>query len=229
MKNVLSQKPGDKLDARLMASMKFVNNKDVIDKRVLDIGCGFGWCEVNFLERGVKQVTGIEITDEDLLAARNGIQDQRAKFVTAGALDLPFPDSSFDTVISWEVIEHIPKATEDQMFAEVYRVLKPGGRFYLSTPHDQLFAKVLDPAWWLVGHRHYSASTLAGYAKNNNLQVVSVEVKGGIWTVIGILNMYIAKWIFHRELFFAAVFERRQTHEYSIAGFADIFVKMKKN
>lgn len=228
MKNVLQQKPDDKLSARLLASVAFVDDQDIAGKAVLDIGCGFGWCEMNFLSRGVKQVTGIEISDMDLLAARKGIKDSRAKFVTAGALKLPFDDASFDTVVSWEVIEHIPKGSEQQMFAEVKRVLKPGGSFYISTPHDQLFAKLLDPAWWLIGHRHYSAAALATYARQHDFEVLDTQIKGSVWTVLGILNMYVSKWGFRREPFFARFFERHERHEYAQSGFANIFQKMKK-
>ncbi len=55
-------------------------------------------------------------------------------FLVAGAGDLPFPDGSFDTVVMWEVLEHIPPGTEPQAFAEIARVLRPGGRLHLSTP-----------------------------------------------------------------------------------------------
>jgi ubiquinone/menaquinone biosynthesis C-methylase UbiE len=135
MKNLLNEKPNSKLIGRLKFTVKkFIKEKDVVNKKVLDIGCGYGWFELNALKRGVKEIHGIEITDEDLKTVRENIKDLRAKFKKGGALKLPFRDNYFDTVVSWEVIEHIPKNTEDRMFKEVSRVLKKNGIFYLSTP-----------------------------------------------------------------------------------------------
>lgn len=230
MKNLLHQGPQDPLNARLSASVEFLDLTDIKDKEVLDIGCGYGWC-VNFcLQKGVKSVTGIEISEADLTTVKEGINDRRAHFVVAGALELPFRDNSFDTVVSWEVIEHIPKGTESKMFAEVNRVLKPGGVLYLSTPHDHPFAKLLDPTWWLVGHRHYSREKLLAYAGATGFRVLDTHIKGGYWTVLGILNMYISKWIFRREPLFGDFFKIREEREYTEdTGFANIFVKARKS
>lgn len=79
-------------------------------------------------------------------------------------MELPFENESFDTVVCWEVIEHLPENSEHALFVEVNRVLKVGGAFSLSTPHDSLVSKLLDPAWWLMSHRHYSKGSLLGYA-----------------------------------------------------------------
>ena len=46
---------------------------------------------------------------------------------------LPFPDKKFDCILSLAVIEHVPNSAH--LLAEVYRILKPGGIFYLSTPN----------------------------------------------------------------------------------------------
>lgn len=46
---------------------------------------------------------------------------------------MPLPDNSFDTVLSFEVIEHVPDPRK--ALAEVYRVLKPGGKLVMSVPH----------------------------------------------------------------------------------------------
>lgn len=46
---------------------------------------------------------------------------------------LPLPSSSFDTVLSAEVLEHVPDP--DQALREIFRVLKPGGKFVISIPH----------------------------------------------------------------------------------------------
>lgn len=179
MKNILDEKPSDDLSGRLLASMQFVEDIDIKDCTVLDIGCGYGWCELNFLGRGVKKIVGVEISEADLVTIKKNINDARLELRVSSAINLPFESNSFDTVVSWEVIEHIPRESEELMFSEVCRVLRPGGVFYMSTPRQSFWSNVLDPAWWLAGHRHYAQSTLMKYANSSTLVVDNVKVKGG--------------------------------------------------
>lgn len=229
MKNVLSVTPDQELDARQRESLSFVVKEDVVDKKMLDIGCGFGWNELAFLRRKVGQIIGIEITEGDLETARKNIRHKNVQFYVGSAIELPFSKTTFDTVVSWEVLEHIPKNTEMKMFSEVNRVLKPGGVFYLSTPFDSWLSKILDPAWWLIGHRHYSREQLAAYAAKQGFELLEVRQKGRLWTLLNMDNMYLAKWLFRRQPFFQNFFTRKQEAEYRQAGgYATIFAKFRK-
>ncbi len=231
MKNILDEIPDEyDLTGRFLTSVEFVSDTDIRDKQILDIGCGFGWCEVSFLKRGARHITGIEISEADLDTIRKNVNDERVTTFVASATRLPFPDESFDTVVSWEVIEHIPRGAESQMFSEVARVLKKGGTFYLSTPHLSFWATMLDPAWWLLGHRHYSVFQLVRFARQASLRVEQTLVRGGWWTVLSVLNMYVAKWLFRRSMFFGADFVHNENMEYRSTrdGFANIFARFKK-
>lgn len=229
MKNILNEKPSKELKGRPLKCANFVDNADLKNKNVLDIGCGFGWFELNALDRGVNGITGTELSENDLKAAKENITNDKVNFKIGSAINLPFGNETFDTAVSWEVIEHLPKNTEDKMFAEISRVLKPGGCFYLSTPRSSFFCNILDPAWWLIGHRHYTEKELTNYAKNNNFETVKTETGGGWWSIMYILNMYIAKWIFKRGLFYNDLFSEKDTAEYSKKnGFINIFSKFKK-
>ena len=148
MKNILLEKPSTDLHGRLKFSVAFVDDQAVKGKKILDIGCGYGWCELNFLNRGAKAIVASEVTEGDLETIKSNIKNSRVKFQVADATKLPFANSSFDTVVCWEVLEHIPPKTEETMFREVSRVLKPGGRFYLSTPFaswPSLISKTFQP------------------------------------------------------------------------------------
>ncbi len=229
MKNILNQKPNSKLTGRLKFSTLLVEDKDLRNKRLLDIGCGFGWFELNVLKRGVKQVVGVEISSEDLRTAKDNIKDKKAIFKIGGALKLPFQDNYFDTVVAWEVIEHIPKSTENKMFKEIKRVLKTKGKFYLSTPYNSFWSTVFDPAFWLIGHRHYSSEKLIKLGKENNFKIISVYTKGGWWNLLGLLNMYFSKWVLRRQLLWKTLFEKKDNEEYAKReGFMNIFVKYEK-
>jgi ubiquinone/menaquinone biosynthesis C-methylase UbiE len=94
-------------------------------ERVLEIGCGTGCDLLQFAKHGA-QATGIDITSEHLRLARERV-GQLAEVREAEATALPFPDESFDYVYSHGVLHHIesPRRVVD----EIFRVLKPGGRF----------------------------------------------------------------------------------------------------
>jgi SAM-dependent methyltransferase len=104
-------------------------------ERVLDLGCGAGTDSL-VASRMVGpdgSVTGIDMTPEMLDKARRSAAEMGATnvdFVGGEAEALPFADASFDVVISNGVIDLIPD--KDAVFAELHRVLVPGGRIQLA-------------------------------------------------------------------------------------------------
>lgn len=224
MKNIINEKPWMKLDARLKKSLDFVNRQDIEGKRVLDIGYGFGWFEYWALKKKVAKIVGVEPE-----ANKKIFSDARCILQIGSAIDLPFRDSAFETVVAWEVIEHVPSGTEARMFAEVRRLLKNNGCFYISTPNQNIWSDFLDPAWWLIGHRHYAVNRLMTLASEAGFEVESYEIVGGFWMAINILNLYFAKWIFHRKRFLEEFFDQRELSEFSGGnGFMNIFIKFRR-
>lgn len=100
--------------------------------RVLDIACGEGYGSA-LMARCASQVTGADVSPAAIAHARGhyaGVDN--LTYVEASCERLPFPDASFDIVVSFETLEHIlPQAA---FFAEVRRVLAPDGLFIVSTP-----------------------------------------------------------------------------------------------
>lgn len=230
MKNILKTHSSKvTLKDRLLASIAFTDKKDIVGKSTLNIGCGFGWFERMMLPLKPKKMVGTDISAESIAIAQKELGRKNVSFAIGRAEKLDFPDNSFDSVFCWEVIEHIPKNLEQQMFDEVHRVLKKGGVFYLSTPHDDARAKFLDPAWWLIGHRHYSLETLGSYF-NKKFTLQKSMVKGGWWLTFSLLNMYVTKWILRRKMFFEKLFQENTDKEYGAAvqGWANIFIKVRK-
>jgi ubiquinone/menaquinone biosynthesis C-methylase UbiE len=105
-------------------------------KKVLDLGCGDGALSY-WLARAGAQVTGVDNEPLGIQLAKENLhsvgKDSQCTFVVASAYELPFPDQSFDFVVSSEVIEHVQHP--EKMVAEARRVLKPGGKFVLTTPY----------------------------------------------------------------------------------------------
>jgi len=103
---------------------------EIKGKKVLDLGCGDGALSYLLQRRGAL-VTGVDNEQQGLDFAQKNVSE--AKFVNASAYDLPFPDESFDLVVSSELIEHLDRP--ETMLSETKRVLKPAGRLVLTTPH----------------------------------------------------------------------------------------------
>jgi SAM-dependent methyltransferase len=104
-------------------------------ERVLDLGSGAGTDSLIAAQMVGAQgrVTGIDMTPAMLAKARAAaaaMEVTNVEFFESEAEQLPFPDESFDVVISNGVIDLIPD--KDAVFAELYRVLVPGGRLQIA-------------------------------------------------------------------------------------------------
>jgi SAM-dependent methyltransferase len=87
---------------------------------LLDVGCGRRPYEKTFFA-GASKYIGTDY-----------LSDRSRPDVVSSALDVPFSDNTFDTVVSTEVLEHVPEPL--RALKEMQRVLKPGGHLVLSTP-----------------------------------------------------------------------------------------------
>ncbi len=99
--------------------------------QVLDVGCGLGGASRFTAQRFGCRVTGIDLTAEYVETGRAlcswvGLDD-RVALHQGSALDLPFGEAGFDAAYMMHVGMNIPDKA--RLFAEVYRVLKPGGSF----------------------------------------------------------------------------------------------------
>jgi ubiquinone/menaquinone biosynthesis C-methylase UbiE len=98
---------------------------------VLDVGCGIGGSSRFLANRYGAKVSGIDLTHEFIDAAISLTKmvglDGSINFQQGSALEMPFPDESFD--IAWT--EHVQMNIESKrkFYGEIWRVLKPGGRF----------------------------------------------------------------------------------------------------
>jgi SAM-dependent methyltransferase len=114
---------------------------DLSGLAVLDVGCGAGGIAIHLAQaHGAGSVVGFDveapvIEQATRLAAARGLSD-RVSFVQGPPGSLPFGRESFDAVFSKDALLHV--LDKDALFAELFRVLRPGGIFAASD--------------WLIGH-----------------------------------------------------------------------------
>ncbi len=113
-------------------------------KRVLDAACGEGYGSAT-LAGVAATVTGIDVDAAAVAHARAQYAAlPNIRFETGSAASLPFPDASFDMVVSFETIEHLPRADQPRMLAEFARVLARDGVLILSAPNPAEYSVARD-------------------------------------------------------------------------------------
>lgn len=108
-------------------------------KVVLDLACGEGYgaallCQV------AERVVGIDISAEAIADARTTYADySNLDFESRSVTNTRLPDNSIDLVVSFETIEHL--AEQEEMLAEIRRVLKPTGLLLISSPNRPVYSE----------------------------------------------------------------------------------------
>ncbi len=165
---------------------------------VLEIGTGSGYGIDIIAPRAKSFVT----VDKQRVPAQGY---HNAECVTATVPPLPFPDASFDTVISFQVIEHVRR--DKELVAEIRRVLRPGGRLIISTPNIKMsltrnpwhvreytveeFARLLGGAFGKADKLGvFGRGKVMEYYENNRRSVARVAR----WDILGMRN-WLPRWM----------------------------------
>jgi SAM-dependent methyltransferase len=104
---------------------------------VLDVAAGEGYGTA-LLAQVARSVVGVEISAEAVAHASGAYRGSNFRFLQGDARCLPLDHASVDAVVSFETIEHFYE--HDQFLAEVRRVLRPGGRFIVSSPERDVYS-----------------------------------------------------------------------------------------
>ncbi len=135
-----------------------------ITGRVLDIGCG---------EKPYKEIIEAycnEYIGLDHFGTPHGLSEVN---VIGDALALPFDKDSFDSVVSFQVMEHVSEP--GKYLSEAFRVLRPGGYMLLTTPF--MWGEHEQPS----DYYRYTRYGLRYLAKRAGFTVVSIEPNTGYW------------------------------------------------
>lgn len=123
----------------------------------LDLGCNRGGVEALFhklhpSKARATRITGIDITEQAIRNACDMHLDN-CWFSSYDGVHVPFPDHFVDLTLMVEVIEHVPD--KESLLREAWRVLKPGGRLFLTTPNPQCLALRVESFMWRVLRRMF--------------------------------------------------------------------------
>ncbi len=121
----------------------------------LDLGCGKGRHVVLMRELGI-DAYGLDVSERAIEFTREWLASRgdTAHLTASSMTELPYPDGHFDCVISHGVFDHALKAVRVAAYAEVERVLKPGGWFFVSliSERDSAYGEgsEVEDRTWLV-------------------------------------------------------------------------------
>lgn len=112
---------------------------DFKEKRVLDLGCGFGWHCIYAVEQGAASAVGIDISSKMLSEARKKTKFSNVEYIQMPIEDIDFKKDSFDIVLS-SLAFHYIKSFED-ICKKVNLYLVEGGEFIFSVEHPVFTAQ----------------------------------------------------------------------------------------
>lgn len=130
MGNAMYDVSGRERKAHTMVSvLEDFSAANLQDLRLLNVGGSTGIID-DYLASYFGSVTGIDIDEDAIAYAQKNYRKDNLIFQVGDALDLQFPNDSFDVVICSQVYEHVPDAC--LMMDEIFRVLVPGGVCYFA-------------------------------------------------------------------------------------------------
>jgi SAM-dependent methyltransferase len=126
--------------------------------KVIDVGCGAGrhafeayrrGAEVVAFDRDASELRSVDTILRAMAETGEAPAGASATVVLGDALNLPYPDQTFDCVIASEILEHIPQ--DDAAIAELIRILKVGGILAVSVPRW-----LPERLCWLLSEEYHS-------------------------------------------------------------------------
>ncbi len=130
---------------------------------MLDIGCGS-----SVIIRSLNNAVGMDVNFGKLRFLRR----YDVPIVRGSAFALPFKDGCFDCVINSQVIEHIP--FEESLFAEMWRVLAPGGTLIIGTPDYATRGwRVIEPIYGRLIPGGYKDEHITHYTRESLSRILS--------------------------------------------------------
>ncbi|RAV17710.1 class I SAM-dependent methyltransferase [Paenibacillus contaminans] len=114
-------------------------------KKVLDLGCGFGWHCRYAREQQARSVVGIDLSENMLARARANTDDPAIEYRRLAIEDIDYPEGEFDVVISSLALHYVERF--DDVCRKIHHCLVPGGAFVFSVEHP-IFTALAAQDWY---------------------------------------------------------------------------------
>ena len=216
----------DKTEAKGEHKFYYSITKNYIkNKKVLNIGSWTGPYEL-LINQHASSITSTDIEKKALKVLKKNLPS--VNIVNAPSHNLPFEAGSFDIVTFWDVIEHIPIGYELSTLQEINRVLKKDGYLFLATVNKNFWSDLLDPAYWLAGHRHYTKNQLTTMLFDAGFKTEKTELVGSFFSSFYAISFYIFKHIFRSEMPKINWVEKKMEKDISSPGYIQIAIRAKK-
>lgn len=131
-------------------------------KKVLDLGCGYGWHCAYAAEQGASEILGIDVSERMIAEAKKRNPDARICYRVSDLEQYEYPEETWDCVISNLALHYIEDL--DRIYRNVHRTLKKGGTFLFNIEHpvytaregqDWIFDENGSPLYWPVDDYFY--------------------------------------------------------------------------
>ncbi|ALX96404.1 SAM-dependent methyltransferase [Serratia fonticola] len=158
---------------------------DLQGKKVVDLGCGYGWFCRSAREQGAAQVLGMDLSEKMLGKAKEMTKDPAIEYRQQDLEALQLPAASFDLVYSSLTLHYIEDLSK--LFATVYQALVSGGEFIFTAEHPIYTAP--KHQGWLVDEAGQKSWPINGYQQEG--QRISNWLAEGVIKQHRMLGTYI--------------------------------------
>lgn len=149
-------------------------------KKVLDFGCGSGY-GTRRISEFAQEAQGVDVASDAVEYAKARYRNDNLHFLQIDPQSpLPFPDGSFDVLLSFQVIEHV--SDDDAYLREAHRLLKPGGTLVVITPDRESRLLPGQKPWNRWHLREYAMPQLADKIRRR-FQLKSELRMGARWEI----------------------------------------------
>jgi SAM-dependent methyltransferase len=143
-------------------------------KRALDYGCGSGY-GANLLAAHFGSVTAIDIDGDTIHDCAARFPAPNLTFSVFAPPAQPFPDSSFDCVFSFQVVEHIPLDDVNGYIRSIWAMVKPGGVAIVTTPNQGNY----------VGGHSGNPHHIKEYSANELAEAIGEAIPNATYRIFG--------------------------------------------
>jgi ubiquinone/menaquinone biosynthesis C-methylase UbiE len=185
-RDYLATKPGEA--AQVLSTLILLTTYLPDGAKVLDLGCGAGVPATQFLSRRF-DATGVDVSAQQLELARTFAPN--ATLIKSDMTALSFPEATFDLVVAFYSIIHVPREEQPALVVNIYEWLKPGGRFLATWPLVEWEGEEKDwqgwggTMWW----SHFGGVDNLSMLREAGFIIESVEEHVGeedwLWVVAG--------------------------------------------